>query len=130
MRWQESKRPLYAGLNPAIFAVPLLAALALLTGCSSGEKGMVCEGQAQTLDGRVLGNVQGKIVDRFTSFSVTVPDLTLNSGPLHSADRQKYVPAAVTPEGWLAMRLSDTRFMVVNAPQDKVLTFNCPSRSI
>ncbi|MGB9097128.1 hypothetical protein [Erwinia sp.] len=130
MRWQETKRPFCAGLIPAFAFMPLIAALLLLTGCSSGEKGSICEGQAQTLDGRVLGNVEGKIVDRFTSFSVTLPDFTLESGPLHSADRQKYVPSAVTQQGWLAMRLSDTRFMVVNAPQDKVLTFTCPSRSI
>lgn len=123
MRWQEFP-------HGRLLSLPLIIALAVLTACSSGERGMICQGEVQTLDGKTLSKVEGKIVDRYASFSVTLPDLKLESGVLHSADRRLYVPSAVTPEGWLAMRLSDTRFMVVNAPQDKVVTFNCPVRAI
>ena len=128
MRWQESLHSLRTRLP--VLSLPLIAALLVLTACSSGEQGMMCQGEVQTLGGRTVSKVEGKIVDRYASFSVTLPDLKLESGVLHSADRRLYVPSAVTPEGWLAMRLSDTRFMVVNAPQDKVVTFNCPARSI
>ena len=126
MRWQESRYSLRTGL----MSLSLIGALLILTACSSGEQGMMCRGEVQTLDGRTLSKVEGKIVDRYASFSVTLPDLKLESGVLHSADRRLYVPSAVTRDGWLAMRLSDTRFMVVNAPQDKVVTLNCPARSI
>jgi len=130
MVWQDRAIFNRTGFSRRVVRISVAAALVLLTACSGGEQGMICQGNLQTLDGRNLGDLEGKIVDRFTSFSVTLPEKVVESGPLHSADRQQYVPAAVTKEGWLAMRLSDTRFMVVNAPQDKVFTFSCPSRSI
>ncbi|MGE9553703.1 hypothetical protein ACQPT2_21500 [Erwinia amylovora] len=127
MYWQDSK---LSG-RTSLLLLPALAALVmLLSACSSGEKGMPCEGKVQTLSGQPLGNVEGTIVDRFTSFSVTLPDLRLESGPLHSSDRQHYIPSAVNREGWLAQRLSDTRFSVINAPQDKMITFSCPARAL
>lgn len=130
MDWQDQATSCDKGLTRLLWRCTAIAAFALLAGCSSGEPAMVCQGQLQTLDGRMLSNLDGEIVDRFSSFRVTLPDGVVESGPLHSADRQKYVPSAVTQGGWLALRLSDTRFMVVNAPQDKVFTFSCPSRSI
>lgn len=130
MEWQDKAIFNQTGFRRSLWRISVAATLAVLTACSTGEQGMVCQGNLQTLDGRSLGNLEGKIVDRFTSFSVTLPESVVESGLLHSADRQQYVPSAVTKEGWLAMRLSDTRFMVVHAPQDKVYTFSCPSRSI
>ena len=130
MDWQDKTLFNETGFSRTVWQLATAAAFVLLTACSGGERGMVCQGNMQTLDGRNLGNLEGKIVDRYTSFSVTLPESVVESGPLHSADRRQYVPSAVTKQGWLAMRLSDTRFMVVNAPQDKVFTFSCPSRSI
>lgn len=130
MAWKEKAIVNETGFSRTIWRISVAAALVMLTACSGGERGMVCQGNLQTLEGRPLGNLEGKIVDRFTSFGVTLPKSVVESGPLHSADRQQYVPSAVTKEGWLAMRLSDTRFMIVNAPQDKVYTFSCPSRAI
>lgn len=130
MRWQETERRPGAGLSTLRKKGLVAAAILLLMACSSGNQGMICQGKVQTLDGRDVSVVEGKIIDRYASFSVSLPDLKLESGTLHSSDRRQYVPSAVTKEGWLAMRLSDTRFMVVNAPLDKVITFDCPARLI
>ncbi|MCP1437791.1 hypothetical protein J3D56_001227 [Erwinia persicina] len=108
----------------------LIAAPLLLSACSSGNSGMVCEGKVETLSGQVLGNTEGKIIDRFTSFHVTMDKLKLESGELYSSNPQQYIPSAVTREGWLAQRLSDTRFSVINAQQDRMITFSCPARAI
>ena len=130
MHRQESRR--FPRVTPALFALTgtLIASLVLLSGCSSREKGTLCEGKVQTLSGQPLGNTEGEIIDHFTSFRVRMDKLQLESGALHSSDPQKYIPSAVTKEGWLAQRLSDTRFSVINAPQDKVITFSCPSRTL
>lgn len=130
MRRQDTVRRPGAGLNFLSKNAPVAAAMLLLIACSSGNQGMICQGNVQTLDGRDVSMVEGRIIDRYASFNVTLPKLKLESGLLHSFDRRQYVPSAVTKEGWLAMRLSDTRFMVVNAPEDKLITFNCPARSI
>lgn len=123
MRWQHGKK--------SVLSVVLsLVTLLILAGCSSGKKSMVCEGKVQTLSGQNKGTVSGKIVDLFSSFSVETDDLHLESGPLQSFDRQKYIPSAVTREGWLVQRLSDTRFSIINAPQDMMITFSCPSRTL
>ncbi|MFC0142151.1 hypothetical protein ACFFJN_19580 [Erwinia mallotivora] len=123
MRWQHGKK--------SVLSVVLsLVTLLILAGCSSGKKSMVCEGKVQTLSGQNKGTVSGKIVDLFSSFSVETDDLRLESGPLQSSDRQKYIPSAVTREGWLVQRLSDTRFSIINAPQDMMITFCCPSRTL
>ncbi len=129
---RRQKFRLFSRVTPAIFALSgaLIASLALLSGCSSQEKGTLCAGNVQTLTGQPLGNTEGEITDRFTSFRVRMDRLQLESGALYSSDPQKYFPSAVTREGWLAQRLSDTRFSVINAPQDKVITFNCPSRTL
>lgn len=106
-------------------ALPLLMLL-LLTACSSGYQGRECSGEIQTLSGQPRGTTQGMIVDRFSSFSVTLPDMQLDSGPLYSSDRRTYIPSATTQNGWLAQRLSDRRFTIVNAPRDEAITFTCP----
>lgn len=126
MFWQESKTYLHTMLAFTALSLSLL----MLTGCSSGKGGMHCEGKTETLTGQSLGVTDGEIIDRFTSFKVMMDKLELESGSLWSADPQKYVPSAVTKEGWMAQRLSDTRFSVINARQDKVITFSCPARAI
>ncbi|MCX8957088.1 hypothetical protein EHW66_09995 [Erwinia psidii] len=110
--------------------VPLFLITLLSGGCTSEQKSMVCEGKIQTLSGQSQGNIRGKIVDLFRSFSVETDDLQLESGPLQSSDQQKYIPSAVTREGWLLQRISDTQFSAINAPQDKMITFSCPSRAL
>lgn len=126
MRWLDPLKTF--ALFPAVALT--VAAPLLLTACSSGNGGMICEGKVETLNGQVLGNTEGKIVDRFTSFRVTMDKLRLESGELYSRDPQQYIPSAVTKEGWLAQRLSDTRFSVINAPQNRMITFSCPARAI
>lgn len=126
MRWLDPLK--FTALLPALILT--VAAPLMLTACSSGNSGMTCEGRVETLNGQVLGNTEGKIVDRFTSFHVTMDKLRLESGELYSSDPQQYIPSAVTKEGWLAQRLSDTRFSVINAPQDRMITFSCPARAI
>jgi len=127
---QDSKRSAQPSPSLAAKLTLLVMMTLLLIACSTKEKGMICEGHVQTLSGQPQGKIEGKIIDRFTSFSVTLADQQLESGPLQSADRQQYIPSAVTREGWLAQRLSDNRFSVINAPQDKMITFNCPSRTL
>lgn len=122
MRWLLVKK------HPAFIAFSLITLL--LSGCASEQKSMVCEGKVQTLTGQLQGKTSGKIVDLYSSFSVETDDLQLESGPLQSSDQQKYIPSAVTKEGWLLQRISDTQFSAVNAPLDTMITFSCPSRSL
>lgn len=98
----------------------------LLAACTPREQGMACSGEIQTLSGEPRGSVRGMIVDRFSSFSVALPDFTLESGPLQSSDHQLYIPSATTADGWLAQRISDHRFAVINAATDQAITFTCP----
>lgn len=114
--------------SPPRLLRPLFAALVLLiAACSSGYKGAECSGQRQSLEGQPLGTVQGRIIDRFNSFSVTLPEMTLDSGTLHSSDPERYIPSAVTREGWLAQRLSDRQFSIINSPQNQMISFSCPA---
>ncbi|WP_312042613.1 hypothetical protein [Erwinia sp.] len=126
MRWPD---PLKLSVHLCTIAL-LIAAPLLLSACSSGNSGMVCEGKVNTLSGQSLGNTEGKIIDRFTSFHVSMDKLKLESGELYSSDPQQYIPSAVTKEGWLAQRLSDTRFSVINSQQDRMITFSCPARAL
>lgn len=74
-----------------------------------------------------MGTVQGRIVDHFNSFSVMLADLTLESGALYSSDHARYIPSAVTRDGWLLQRISDRQFSMINSPQDQMITFSCPA---
>jgi len=105
--------------------ISIAASVLLLAGCASDYQGKECTGQVQSLSGAPLGQTQALIVDRFNSFSVTTAQGTINSGTLHSTDRRLYLPSAVTREGYLAQRLSDDRFCLINAPQDQVVTYHC-----
>jgi len=103
----------------------IAASVLLLAGCAADYQGKECAGQVQSLSGVPLGQTQALIVDRFNSFSVTTAQGTIHSGTLHSNDRRIYLPSAVTREGYLAQRLSDNRFCLINAPQDQVVTYQC-----
>ncbi|ATZ10964.1 hypothetical protein [Erwinia amylovora] len=112
--------------SPRPYVMGLLLSALLLSACSSNEQGQMCVGKVETLSGQSLGTLQGRIIDRFSSFSVNLPSLKLDSGPLHSNDRQLYIPMAVTEDGWLTQRISDHRFALINAPKDQAITLTCP----
>jgi len=106
--------------------VLLLIGALVITACSSTYQGKACQGKVRSLSGQPLGTTQVLIIDKFTSFTITRPEGEVDSGPLFTTDRTKYVPSAVTPEGFLAQRLSDTHFSLINAPQDKWFSYTCP----
>lgn len=100
--------------------------ITLLTGCSSGPKGVDCPGEVSTIYGQPMGQTQGRIFDLVSAFTVTRDDVSVESGPLQSLDRFKYVPSAVTREGYYAQRLSDKQFRLINPYQDVQITWTCP----
>ncbi|TKI08370.1 hypothetical protein FCN80_04075 [Martelella alba] len=104
----------------------LIATVLLLSACSSTYKGIECRGEIKRLSGQPLGETQALIIDHFSSFTVTTAGQTVNSGMLHSADRTQYIPSAMTREGFLAQRLSDKRFSIVDAAGDRWTTYTCP----
>ncbi|AUX72037.1 hypothetical protein [Erwinia pyrifoliae] len=112
--------------SPRPAVICLLLYVLVLSACSSNEQGKICVGKVETLSGQPLGMLQGRIIDRFSSFSVNLPSLKLDSGPLHSNDRQLYIPTAVTEDNWLTQRISDHRFALINASKDQAITLTCP----
>jgi hypothetical protein len=100
--------------------------IAMMTGCSSGPKGVECPGEVSTIYGQSMGQTQGVIFDLVNSFTVTRENVSVQSGPLQSLDRFKYVPSAVTREGYYAQRLSDKQFRLINPYQDTQITWTCP----
>ncbi len=66
--------------------------IAMVTGCSSGPKGVECPGEVSTIYGQSMGHTQGVIFDLVNSFTVTRDKVSVKSGPLQSLDRFKYVP--------------------------------------
>ncbi|WP_213991041.1 hypothetical protein [Sodalis sp. dw_96] len=105
---------------PAIFL--------LISGCSSNYRGVECQGEIKSLAGRPLGSTSAMIMDRYNSFTVTMPQekAKVESGMLHSTDRTLYIPSAVTTEGFLAQRVSDKKFAIIDSRQDKWITYTCP----
>ncbi|MCZ4058654.1 hypothetical protein O3W44_05575 [Pantoea sp. LMR881] len=104
----------------------ILTLIALLTGCSSGPKGIDCPGAVATIYGQPMGQTNGVIFDLVTSFTVSKDDVTVQSGTLRSLDRFRYVPSAVTREGYYAQRLSNKQFRLINPYQDTQITWTCP----
>ncbi len=103
----------------------LACLLTLLTGCRSAP-GITCPAHRETLSGEPLGDIEGRIIDRVNSFILILPQLQLESGTLRSSDPARYIPSAVTRDGWLLQRISAQRFSAINAPQNMMMTFNCP----
>lgn len=119
----------YRFSRPAIQRLLLAILILLVSACSSDQRGEKCFGEVKTLSGQPLGTLQARVIDRFNSFSVFMPSLELDSGPLHSNDRQLYIPSAVTRDGWLVQRISGHQFSIINAPGDQAITFICPVTS-
>ncbi|MCU5774751.1 hypothetical protein N5923_21635 [Erwiniaceae bacterium BAC15a-03b] len=108
-------------LLPIILVVTTLA----LTACSSDYQGKECVGRVQSLSGQPLGQTQALVIDRYSSFTVTTAERSINSGPLQTTNRRLYLPSAVTREGYLAQRLSDNSFCLIDSPKNQMVTYIC-----
>ncbi len=106
-----------------IFA-PFSLLLLITAGCSSPQ-GMSCQGEVKTLPGHPIGTTSAVIVDNTVAFSVLMPKQRIESGLLHSADSSRYVPSAVTKEGYLAQRLSGNRFCIINPEKNEYTIYHC-----
>lgn len=104
----------------------MLILIAMLTGCSSGPKGVECPGEVSTIYGQPMGQTDAVIFDLVNAFTVSRDSVSVESGLLQSLDRFKYVPSAVTREGYYAQRLSDKQFRLINPYQDTQITWTCP----
>lgn len=93
---------------------------------NSGDKGVACHGEIKSLSGQPIGETNALIIDNVDSFIVAMPAMTIDSGTLYSSDRTQFFPSAVTAQGFLAQRLSNKKFSLVNAPQDQWITYFCP----
>ena len=107
-------------LRMMVFTLPFL-----LAACSSGPPGIECPGKVATIYGQETAVTRGRVFDLVSSFSVANDDVKVESGPLHSTDRTRYIPAAVTKEGYLAQRISDRQFRLIDPQQDKMITWTC-----
>ncbi|WP_173636171.1 hypothetical protein [Paramixta manurensis] len=105
--------------------VLVVIGVVLLAACSSSPKGVVCAGEVATIYGQRMGATTGTIFDLVNAFSVSKDDVTVESGPLRSTDRFHYTPAAVTKEGYLAQRLSDKQFRLIDPQQNTMITYTC-----
>ncbi len=104
----------------------IVLTLMLLAGCSSTPKGVDCPGEVATIYGQSMGTTQARIFDLVNAFSVTRDGVTVQSGALHSSDRFRYVPSAVTAEGFYAQRLTNNQFRLINPYQNTMITWTCP----
>lgn len=107
-------------LRMMVFTLPFL-----LAACSSGQQGVECPGKVATIYGQETAATRATVFDLVSSFSVADDDVKVESGPLHSTDRTRYIPAAVTKEGYLAQRISDRQFRLIDPQQDKMITWTC-----
>ena len=97
----------------------------ILVACSSGPQGVECPGKVATLYGQESALTHARIFDLVSSFSIANDEVKVESGPLHSTDRTRYIPAAVTKEGYLAQRISDKQFRLIDPQQDQMITYTC-----
>lgn len=97
----------------------------LLLGCSATDNGMSCVGEVKTLAGQSVGRSSAVIVDRFRAFTVITPDARIESGPLYSADSVRFIPSAVTKEGFMAQRLSANTFCIIDPHKNEYVTYYC-----
>ncbi|HCX00715.1 hypothetical protein [Pantoea piersonii] len=100
--------------------------ITLLAGCASGPKGVDCPGEVSTIYGQPMGQTRATIFDLVNAFTISRDGVKVQSGTLQSLDRFKYVPSAVTPEGYYAQRLSDKQFRLINPHEDTMITWTCP----
>ncbi|MFD1803245.1 hypothetical protein ACFSFZ_13725 [Mixta tenebrionis] len=111
-------------LRVMVLTLPLL-----LAACSSGPPGIECPGKVASLYGGEIATTHGTIFDLVNSFSVANEKVKVESGPLYSSDRSRYIPAAVTKEGYLAQRISARQFRLIDPQQDKMITYTCGESS-
>lgn len=104
--------------------LPISVLVLLTTGCSSPQ-GMQCQGEVKTLPGHPIGITSAVIVDNTVAFSVLMQKQRIESGLLHSADSSRYVPSAVTKEGYLAQRLSASTFCIINPERNEYTIYHC-----
>ena len=107
-------------LRVMVFTLPFL-----LAACSSGPQGVECPGKVASIYGQEGPETRGTVFDLVNSFSVAADGVNVESGPLHSTDRARYIPAAVTKEGYLAQRLSANQFRLIDPRQDRMITWTC-----
>lgn len=100
--------------------------ITLLAGCASGPKGVECAGEVSSIYGQPMGHTQATIFDLVSAFTVSRDGVNVQSGTLQSQDRFKYVPSAVTAEGYYAQRLSDKQFRLINPHENTMITWTCP----
>ena len=112
-------------LRMMIFTLPLV-----LAACSSRPQGVECPGKVASIYGQESGVTYARVFDLVNSFSVTNEDVKVESGPLYSTDRHRYIPAAVTKEGYLAQRISATQFRLIDPRQDQMITWTCPGQPL
>lgn len=103
----------------------LFSGALLVAGCSSSQRGMQCQGEVKTLPGQSIGQTSAIIVDNIYAFTVVLPKNRIESGLLRSADHQRYVPSAVTKEGYLAQRLSSSSFCIIDADKNQYTLYRC-----
>mgnify|MGYP000938735654 FL=1 len=108
-----------------LFRLTVLAGTIVLAGCSSDYQGQQCVGYVESLSGQPLGQTQAMVIDRFSSFTVTTSQTRIDSGTLKTTDRTRYLPSSVTREGYLAQRLSDERFCLIDSPNNQMVTYIC-----
>lgn len=97
----------------------------LLAACSSGPQGVECPGKVASIYGGEGPVTHGRVFDLVNSFSVASEEVKVESGPLYSTDRTHYIPAAVTKEGYLAQRISDRQFRLIDPQLDRMITWTC-----
>ncbi len=105
----------------------LAVALCLLAGCSHHPYGRLCSGEVSSLTGTVTGHSQAWIFDEIHDFTITYDGLTVRSGQLKTRDPALYIASATTAEGFMAQRLSPDRFRLIDAAQDRMITWSCPT---
>ncbi len=98
----------------------------VIAGCSSSPKGRWCEGEVSTLQGEPRGRTAAWIADQDTHFTLTRDKISIDSGLLTSSDPGRYLPSAVTLQGYYAQRLTADRFRLIDAPLNLMVTWQCP----
>ncbi len=108
-----------------ILRLTVFTFITLLAGCASGPKGVECSGEVSNIYGQPMGQTRATIFDLVSAFTISRDGARVQSGILQSLNRFKYVPSAVTPEGFYAQRLSDKQFRLINPHEDTMITWTC-----
>lgn len=110
----------------AALSLMVIALALLLPGCASDDPARQCQAEVKTLSGQLLAQQQVRIIDHVGAFTVITAKQRIQSGPLKSNDRRQFIPSAITAEGYLAQRLSDKKFSLINGAQNRWISYYCP----